>query len=358
MTNNTKYDIFKAIENGDRANVASLLAQDTQIVNLKDSSGRIPLVVAVSCGKYQIIPKNQELRIHSIRENASMEIVKLLIEYGSDINAKDNEELTPLMVPLFNWGRKHPVVDLLLQNGALLGKEILNAVIKCDFDTIRHMVMEKPELLNCKYDPENINLLILAILLANEEMVKFLISMGAEVNAHVSIYTPLMKACGLGYLKLVELLVSKGADVNGKSRAGFMPLHTAAQYGHKEIVEYLIANGADVNANDVCQTALHYAVWCNHTDIAELLISQGADINARGRDNITPLHKAAAKADRNMMRLFIRHRANLNIIDYRGRAPLDIAIKNKNEDATKFLCRNGAKIWRHDKDSLKKHSKA
>ena len=39
--------------------------------------------------------------------------------------------------------------------------------------------------------------------------------------------------------------------MNAKSRSGWTPLHLAAANGHKEIVELLISKGADLNAKAV-----------------------------------------------------------------------------------------------------------
>jgi ankyrin repeat protein len=57
------------------------------------------------------------------------------------------------------------------------------------------------------------------------------------------------------------------------------PLHYAAQYGHKEIVQLLISKGANVKAKtDDGRTPLHSAAAKEHKDIAELLIEKGADV--------------------------------------------------------------------------------
>ena len=49
-----------------------------------------------------------------------------------------------------------------------------------------------------------------------------------------------------GHIEIVELLVSKGADVNATDRIGRTLLHSAASGGRKDIAELLIAEGADI----------------------------------------------------------------------------------------------------------------
>ena len=72
-------------------------------------------------------------------------------------------------------------------------------------------------------------------------------------------------------------------------------LHYAAKKNSKDILELLISKGADMNAktrditdDDKCwivvhpggKTPLHYAADYNSKEIGEILISKGADINA------------------------------------------------------------------------------
>ena len=70
-------------------------------------------------------------------------------------------------------------------------------------------------------------------------------------------------------------MIKAGADVNAKNNLGGTPLHEAAASGHKEIVEVLITKGANVNVNIGGWTSLHLAVDEGHTEIAELLRKHG-----------------------------------------------------------------------------------
>jgi ankyrin repeat protein len=56
----------------------------------------------------------------------------------------------------------------------------------------------------------------------------------------------------------------KGADVNATLVNKMTPLHIAAYKGHQDVVELLISKGADVNA-----------VNEGHNEIEELLIKHG-----------------------------------------------------------------------------------
>jgi len=68
--------------------------------------------------------------------------------------------------------------------------------------------------------------------------------------ALMNIGTALHMAARYGALKNVELLIENGANPNAKSLEGYTPLHEAAKEGKKTVVEYLISKNVDVNALD------------------------------------------------------------------------------------------------------------
>ncbi|KAK8049092.1 hypothetical protein PG994_010822 [Apiospora phragmitis] len=124
-------------------------------------------------------------------------------------------------------------------------------------------------------------------------------------------WTPLMIAVSVkDNEKLVELLLSRGADVNQTSecRQSLLPLgrvrdkrgqyalHRAAAVGSVPMVNLLLKNKSPLNATDSAgYTALHHAVAEGHGATAVALLKAGADTDKRDTDGFLALDLAPDK---------------------------------------------------------------
>jgi hypothetical protein len=117
-----------------------------------------------------------------------------------------------------------------------------------------------------------------------------LIKSGADVNAKLKSngYTPLWKAIGRisknreAAVEIIELLMSKAADVNAQyiskdaRYSGETPLMSASKKGSADVVKLLISHGADVNASTKAgKTALDYAREKGHQEVVKVLATKG-----------------------------------------------------------------------------------
>jgi hypothetical protein len=115
-----------------------------------------------------------------------------------------------------------------------------------------------------------------------------------------------------GNIKAVKQHLDAGMDVNTKDDDGDTPLIHAASMMYraenKEIVELLITKGADVNAENFFCTSMHYAAHSGHKEIVELLIANGANVNPKaGGEAGTPLDFAMERNRSEIADLLRKH---------------------------------------------------
>jgi len=92
----------------------------------------------------------------------------------------------------------------------------------------------------------------------------------------------LVDACTYGRVEVVEILIERGADIEGKDDYGDTPLIEASASGRVEVVEILVERGADIEAKDYYgNTPLLIASMDEHVEVVKFLIESGADIEAK-----------------------------------------------------------------------------
>ena len=92
-----------------------------------------------------------------------------------------------------------------------------------------------------------------------------------------------------GHSEVVELLLSKQADVNIQSN-GWTALMIASHNGYSRIAELLLLNKADVNIqNNDGFTALMIGCIKGHSQVVQLLLSKQADIDITINDRLNAL---------------------------------------------------------------------
>ena len=184
------------------------------------------------------------------------------------------------------------------------------------------------------------------------KIVQLLLSKGALITATNARGTPLHLAASYGYPRTVELLLSKGASIEAVDSGNYTPLHRAAFNGHTSTVELLLIKGASIEAvNKHNDTPLHLAAFSGYPSTVELLLSEGASIEAADEDNTTPLHVAASNGNPKTVQLLLSKGASTEAANKDNSTPLHCAAQNGHTSTVKLLLSKGASIEVTDKDN-------
>lgn len=218
-------------------------------------------------------------------QNGHLDVVKMLLEKGVDVNTEDDNFRTPLILASINGFTE--IVRLLLEKGGTQG-------------------------------PSAVSPLIAAARGGHVEIVRILLEKGYNVNTSNSVRnTALIIAASIGGvngLEIVRMLLEKGAIVDQRNENGKTALMFAAERGNTEIVQMLLDYGANIDLSDYeDNTPLILAVKNGHFDTAKLLLERGADVRKDDEDELTALDWAKRK----------RNTAMINLLQsYKTKSPL------------------------------------
>lgn len=181
--------------------------------------------------------------------------------------------------------------------------------------------------------------LILAAEFNNRFIAQLALANDADINGFFGLQgiTPLITAVGynpvpgIDTFEMVKFLVSHGADVNRAKEGKMSPLFHAAS---AEIASFLIDKGADVNQTVPSGiTPLARAAWRNRIFVVKELLKHNALVNVEWKhpsgQMCTPLMMAARLGDLEMMQLLIDHGADVNYQSPQGGTVLSEAILSR-----------------------------
>ena len=164
---------------------------------------------------------------------------------------------------------------------------------------------------------------------------------GGPVN-----WTPLHYASQHGHLKVAQLLLEHGADVNSKDDRSVTPLHALSWgSGNLEVAQLLLERGADPNVRSSItgRIPLYVALEHGRLGLAQLLLKHGADPNTGDVYGKTLLHVSSERGDPKSVQWLLELGADVNSRENEGRTPLQVALKNDKEKVVQILLRHGAK---------------
>ena len=203
--------------------------------------------------------------------------------------------------------------------------------------------------------------LIVATLKNDFEMVKYLLSIGANVNQAIEPPTrrrPKKDDCDCPPIdvgatpliyakdqKIVRLLLDAGADVNARTSDRDTVLIRSASYASCEVIGALLNAGANVNLqNTTGDTALHYAAFNGRSDILQMLLGAGATVDTSNTGGYTALIWAADNNHYEAVRVLLKFGANMNAANNGGYTGLILATVHGYQETVKVLIEAGVDL--------------
>jgi ankyrin repeat protein len=294
--------------------------------------------------------------LHLAAANGHAEVVKLLLQRGADATIVNDWGAIPLSSACA--GGHLGVVQLLLEHQGL---QALGMTPSTRLTPLHHAARK-----------------------GREDMVKFLLSKGADANSqredgwtpfmeasshgHVGVarmllehmevqdidsrdkygQTALFHAAGGGHEDMVALLLSKGANATIQPDEGWgPPLEQAMAEGHVGVVRLLLEHmgSQDIDTrDDEGETALFHAAGKGHEDMVAFLLSKGANATIKSDEGVTPLMQASIEGRVGVARLLFEHMGGqgLTTQDNEGMTALHHAVSQGHDDMVSFLLAKGA----------------
>lgn len=152
--------------------------------------------------------------------------------------------------------------------------------------------------------------------------------------------------CCKGYLDLAEFILDNTGNDFDRS---FHPLNAAASSGHCHLLEMMISRGADVNCRDENgQTPMTLACIGKHVSAVKLLIEKGSDLNKRTNKGPTPLMWTCSTGNKKIADLLLINGADIDKSDYEGTTPVMWSRQRSDDTMLDFLIYRGANLNKGD----------
>ncbi|XP_058447921.1 serine/threonine-protein phosphatase 6 regulatory ankyrin repeat subunit A isoform X2 [Malaya genurostris] len=316
LANHARVDVFDnegrsalhlAAEHG-FLQVSDALISNKAFINSKSRNGRTALHLAAMNGYTElvkfliqdhhavvdILTLRKQTPLHLAAASGQMNVCKLLLELGANIDATDDVGQKPIHVAAQN--NYSEVAKLFLQQHP----NLVMATSK-DGNTCAHIAAMQGSVK------------------VIEELMKFDRNGVISTRNKLTDSTPLQLAAEGGHADVVKVLVRAGASCTDENKSGFTAVHMAAKNGHGQVLEVMRStNSLRVSSKKLGLTPLHVAAYYGQADtLRELLINVPATVKSDSpsgtslvpelgsESGLTPLHLAAYSGNENVVRLLL-----------------------------------------------------
>jgi ankyrin repeat protein len=302
-------------------------------------AGLLLLTGFFACDRHPAQPVDLNQALMRAADKGDSKAVKLLLDRGANIEARNLQDDTPLMVAA--EGNNVTLMRLLLRRGAnpeaknRNGDTALLEAVKAGSPEALVVLLEKGSNLSAK------NEALLEVASSGPVMIRDPSPQTENSQSKVPV-TPQESP----WVGTVRILLDSGAEIETRDSDGATPLMLAASVGQTGIFKFLLERGAKMDVRDKRGATILIAASCgcalttmNPTDeVVDILLERGADLNARDNEGTTALMNAAGGFEGpQMLQLLLDHGANLRARNKHGETALTFAIKAHRDDKIPFL---------------------
>jgi ankyrin repeat protein len=346
-------ELSLAIRNDQIAKVEEIINADPNLLAASVDRHGTPLHFAVQLKKLEmtklLLKKGSQVNAVSERgvtplyyavQNLDIEVAKILLAAGANADHRNAKKYTdnPTPIDVAVKSRSLELVKLLHKHGAdINGLRAVHSAVTA--------AKTKPEILTFmlanKADPTRSYALTHAAVYADAKVLEQMLNARDDLHktAHYDEY--LLKLAA-GDLAKVKLLVERGISPNREGfRARKLPLLAAvAQQGNVKVLAFLLSKGftidsphADLSSTDVQLRALNEAINCRHLDMVKALLKEGVKPTFCALIAVGDKQAVAAELKRNPDALdtHTKHNQSANLL------PLHVAVQFRQHEILAML---------------------
>lgn len=313
-------------------------------IHLAASEGHdfiLELLLQKSCQKIDFRDKLGWTALHAATHAKQDSAMRVLLHYGSDVNARDPLGDTALLMAAREGNASG--VRVLLEGGCdrnakdKKGRTALHVASHENHDSVVKALLEG------EYDRESLDefgwtALQLSVLAGHHSTIGVLIQKGCNGNTRSNDGdTALHIAAQGGDGAAIKALLQGGGDIEENIRR--ITIHVASQAVNDFTIRVLLENGVDSNARDNHGwTALHHVSLEARDPSIRALLDHGADPNIQTRDTgRTAMHHAGGAGDLSSVKLILEKGGNPKIRDKKGLTVSDYAAAEGKSEIVAYL---------------------
>ncbi len=298
------------------------------------------------------------MHIHSFASQGDCSGVRGELEKGVPVDARDEQDFTPLAYAAGSSDADEAMVTLLIDSGA----EVDAAVDKsrtnpfglavCSGDLMKAQILLYSGADINFVSPKGYTVLINVVYSLHDDeklvqVVDFLVSNGVNINCETDYdETPLSVASRLGRFDVVSVLLDAGAD---PSPLRWTDLLKAVALGTCDDVQRLLDQGGSLNDRDRWdRTPWLLASFIGDIETAKLIHSAGANIEDRDRRGDTALMYCASRGHADMLEWLVEIGSDIEAVNDSRNTALMLAAREGMTSCVELLLGAGADSGRKD----------